>query len=275
MIPCSNFSLSTLLVLGVSVYQTSTPSTDVSRRWEVPVPAVVFDYRADCDTNDNFDLPECSPIAPGVISGLLEPIVFATISLDSSPRLSDDIAINVEDTPSQGIIGKLLEPAVIEAVSAVAVVQATPATTMPVDDTPRLVSVPHQPTQSSFRVARAQSNLRIFKSLPLSAFVVVVVASLAMAFKQASHSSHHPFFQSIPIPASRPWHSSFLGPSAQVSVFTMITMVLISFAMCFLARSVSFEKVPPSWICSTLCASTYTTASERWHPALSSLPWPT
>ncbi|KAK0235494.1 hypothetical protein EDD85DRAFT_77563 [Armillaria nabsnona] len=42
-------------------------------------------------------------------------------------------------------------------------------------------------------------------------FVVVVVASLAMVFKQASQSSHLPFLPSIPISASRPWRSSFLG----------------------------------------------------------------
>ncbi|PBK98904.1 hypothetical protein ARMGADRAFT_483137 [Armillaria gallica] len=236
MFPCSSFSLSTLLVLGVSVYQASMPSTDVSRRWEVPVPAVVFDYRVDCDTNDNTGLPECSPIAPGVISGLLEPIVFATVDLDSSPRLSDD------DTTSQGIIGKLLEPAAVEMVSAVIVVQTPPVTT-PIDDAPRLASAPHQSTRLSLRVTRAESNLRMCKSLAVPAFVVVVVASFTMFFKQALRSFYRRFFQSIPIPASRPWRHSFFGQSAQVSVFTIITMVLISFVMGFLARSVSFEKV--------------------------------
>ncbi|PBK98921.1 hypothetical protein ARMGADRAFT_1073855 [Armillaria gallica] len=243
MFPYSSFSLNTLLVLGVSVYQASIPSTNVSRRWEATVPAIVFDYRVDCDTNDNIGLPECSPIAPGVINGLLKPIVFATVGLDSPPRLSDDVAIAIDDTPSQGIIGKLLEPAVIETVNTVAVDQVTSAATMSVDDTPRLASVVHQPTRLSFRVTRAQSNLRMSKSLALSAFVVVVVASLAVVFKRALRSFHHRFFQSIPIPASRPWRSSFLGASAQVSVFTMIIMVLISFAMGFIARSVSFEKV--------------------------------
>ncbi|PBK59070.1 hypothetical protein ARMSODRAFT_1032803 [Armillaria solidipes] len=244
MFPCSSFSFSSLLyVLAYSVYQASMPSTDVSRRWEAPVPAVVFDYRVDGNTNEDLDLAECNTITPGIISGLLEPIVLVHTNMDSLTRLSDDVAITVDDIPSQGIIGQLLEPAVIETVSAVAVVQVTSAATTPVDDTLRSVSVPLQPTRLSLRVARAQSNLRMFKSLVLSAFVVVVVASVVMVFKQASRSSYHRFFQSIPIPASRPWRSSVLGSSAQVSVFTMIIMVLISFAMGFLARSVSFEKL--------------------------------
>ncbi|PBK98907.1 hypothetical protein ARMGADRAFT_483202 [Armillaria gallica] len=244
MFPCSSFSLSTFLyVLGYSVYQASIPSTDVSRRWEAPVPAVVFDYGVPGNTSDNFDLPEYNSITPGVISGLLEPIVLVHTKLDSLTRLSDDVEIVVGDAGPQGIIRQLLEPAVIETVNAVPVVQVTPATTTPINDTPRSASVPHQPTRSSSRVARAQSNLRMFKSLALSAFAVVVVASFVMVFKQALRSFHHRFFQLIPIPNSRPWRSSFLGQSAQVSVFTMITMVLISFAMGFLARSVSFEEL--------------------------------
>ncbi|SJL03275.1 uncharacterized protein ARMOST_06627 [Armillaria ostoyae] len=244
MFPCSSFSLSTLLyMLAYSVYRASMPSTDVSRRWEVPVPAVVFDYRVDGDTNDNLDLPECSTIALGLISGLLEPNVFATVSLDSPAHLPDDVEIAVGNAAPQGIIRQLLEPAVIETVNTVAVVQVTPAATTPVDSTPRSASVVDQPTRLSLRVAWAQSNLRMFKSLALSAFVVVVVASLAMVFKQASQSFRHQFFQSIPISTSRPWRSSVLGSSAQVLVFTMIIIVLISFAMGFLARSVSFEKL--------------------------------
>ncbi|PBK98942.1 hypothetical protein ARMGADRAFT_1073867 [Armillaria gallica] len=241
MFPCSSFSLSTLLyVLSYSVYQASIPSTDVSRRWEAPVPAVVFDYRVQ-DTNEDLDLSEDNTITPGVISGLLEPIVLVHTNLDHQTRLSNDVAITVEDTPSQGIIRQLLEPAIIETVSAVIVVQ-TPVATTPIDDAPRSASAPHQSTRLSLRVARAQSNLRTFKSLALSAFLVVV-ASLVMVFKQASRSFYHRFFQSIPIPTSRSWRSSFLGQSTQMSVFIIITMVLISFAMGFLARSVSFEKL--------------------------------
>ncbi|PBK65998.1 hypothetical protein ARMSODRAFT_1022014, partial [Armillaria solidipes] len=245
MFPCSSFSLSSLLyVLAYSVYQAWMPSTDVSRRWEAPVPVVVFDYRVDGNTNEDLDLPECRTIAPGLISGLLEPIVFATVSLGSPARLPDDVEIAVGDAAPQGIIWQSLEPAVIETVNTVAVVQVTPAATTPVDDTPRSASVPYQPTRSSFRVARAQSNLRMLKSLALSAFVVIVVASLAMVFKQASRSFRHRFFQSIAIPASRPWRSSFLGPSAQVSIFMMMMMmILISFAMGFLAQGVSCEKL--------------------------------
>ncbi|KAK0238424.1 hypothetical protein EDD85DRAFT_508121 [Armillaria nabsnona] len=241
MFPCSSFSLSTFLyVLAFSVYQASTPSADVSQRWEAPVPVVVFDYRVPGNASNNLDLPEYNSITPGVISGLLEPIVLVHTNLDSQTRLSDDVAITVEDTPSQGIIRQLLEPAIVETVSAITVVQA-PAVTTPIDDAPRSASAPHRSTRLSLRVARAQSNLRTFKSLALSAFVVVMVASLVMVFKQASRSFYHRFFQ--PIPNSRPWRSSFLGQSAQLSVFTIITMVLISFAMGFLARSISFEKL--------------------------------
>ncbi|KAK0444741.1 hypothetical protein EV421DRAFT_367797 [Armillaria borealis] len=245
MFPCSSFSLSSLLyVLAYSVYQASMPSTDVSRRWEAPVPVVVFDYRVHGNTNEDLDLAECNTITPGIISGLFEPIVLVHTNMDSLTRLSDDVAITVDDIPSQGIIAQLPEPAVIETVSAVAFVQVTSAATTLVDDTLRSVSVPLQPTRLSLRVTRAQSSLRMFKSLALSAFVVVVVASVVMVFKQASRRpSYHRFFQSIPIPASRPWRSSVLGSCAQVSVFTMIIIVLISFAMGFLARSVSFEKL--------------------------------
>ncbi|KAK0238425.1 hypothetical protein EDD85DRAFT_1021971 [Armillaria nabsnona] len=243
MFPCSSFSLSTFLyVLAFSVYQASTPSTDVSQRWEAPVPVVVFDYRVPVNAGDNLDLPEYNSITPSVISGLLDPIVLVHTNLDSQTRLSDDVAITVEDTPSQGIIRQLLEPTIVETVSAVTVVQ-TPAATTPIDDAARLASAPRQSTRLSLRVARAQSNLRTFKSLALSAFVVVMVASLVMVFKQASRSFYHRFFQSIPVPNSCPWRSSFLGQSAQVSVFTIITMVLISFVIGFLARSVSFEKL--------------------------------
>ncbi|KAK0444745.1 hypothetical protein EV421DRAFT_367982 [Armillaria borealis] len=239
MYPCSSFSLSTLLyVLGVAVFRASTPSTDISRRWEAPVPVDVFDYGVHGDTND-VNLSLYNSMVPGVISGLLEPIVFATIS---PTHHHPDITI--DDTAPQGIIAQLLEPAVIETVSAVAVVQVTRAATTPVDDTSRPVSVPHQPTRISLRVARAQSNLRMLESLALSAFVVAVVASAVMVFKQAFRLFPDPFFQSIPIPASPPWCSSFfLGSSVQVSIFTMIIMVLISFAMGFLARSVSFEML--------------------------------
>ncbi len=244
MFPCSSFSLSTFLyVLGYSVYQASIPSTDVSRRWEAPVPVVVFDYRVPGNTSDNIDLPEYNSITPGVISGLLEPVVLVHTNLDSLTHHSDDVEIVVGDAGPQGIIQQLLEPAAVETVNAVTVVQVTPATTTPIDDTPRSASVPCQPTRLSSRVARAESNLRMFKSLALSTFVLVVVASLTMVFKQALRSFHHRFFQSIPIPTSRPWCSSFLGQSAQLSIFTIIAMVLISFAMGFLARSVSFEKV--------------------------------
>ncbi len=241
---CSSFSLSTFLsVLAYSVYQASIPSTDVSRRWEAPVPVVVFDYGVPGNTSDNLDLPEYNSITPGIISGLLEPIVLVHTNLDSLTRLSDDVEIVVGNAGPQGIIRQLLEPAVIETVSAVAIVQVTPAATTPIDDTPRLASVPHQSTRLSSRVARAQSNLRMFKSLALSAFVVVVVASLAMVFKQALRSFHHRFLQFIPIPTSRPWRHSLLRSSAQVSVFTIITMVLISFVIGFLAWGVSLEKL--------------------------------
>ncbi|PBK98923.1 hypothetical protein ARMGADRAFT_1059259 [Armillaria gallica] len=114
MFPCSSFSLSTLLyVLSYLVYQASIPSTDVSRRWEAPVPAVVFDYRVQ-DTNEDLELSEDNTITPGVISGLLEPTVLVHTNLDRQTRLSNDVAITVEDTPSQGIIRQLLEPAIIE-----------------------------------------------------------------------------------------------------------------------------------------------------------------
>ncbi|PBK59072.1 hypothetical protein ARMSODRAFT_1027753 [Armillaria solidipes] len=239
MYPCSSFSLSTLVyVLGVAVFRASTPSTDISRRWEAPVPVDIFDYGVHGDTNDDVNLCVYNAMAPGVISGLLEPIVFATIS---PTHHHPDVAMN--DTAPQGIIAQLLEPAVIETVSAVAVIQVTPAATTPVDETPRSVSVPHQPTRLSSRVSRAQSNLRMFKSLALFAFVVVVVASAVMVFKQAFRLFHDPCFQSIPIPASRPWFPCFLGSSAQVSIFTMMIIVLISFAMGFLARSVSIEML--------------------------------
>ncbi|PBK98936.1 hypothetical protein ARMGADRAFT_1073864 [Armillaria gallica] len=205
MFPCSSFSLSTLLyVLSYSVYQASIPSTDVSQRWEAPVPVDMFDHMVPADTNDGLDLCVCSAITPGVVSGLLESIVFVTVSLDSPTRLPDDAEIAVGDATPQGIIGQMLEPAVIKTVNTFVVDQVTPAATTPADDTPRLASVVHQPTRLSFRVARAESNLRVSKSLALSAFVVVVVASLVMVFKQTSQSSHLPFFQSIPIPASRP-----------------------------------------------------------------------
>ncbi|KAK0207662.1 hypothetical protein IW262DRAFT_523881 [Armillaria fumosa] len=236
MFPFSSFSLRTLLVLGVSAYHAATPSTDVSRRGEALVPAVVFDCRVPAITNGDIDLSICHTMAPGAISGLLEPIVFATTSMDSSTRMLDDVEIAVNDEAPQGVIRQLLEPAIIETVGAVVVVLAPPATTS-VDDTPRSVSVPQQATQPSLRVARAQSHLRTFKSLALSAFVVVV--ALTVVFKQAFQSILHRFFQSIPIPAARPWHSSLLNSSARVSMLTMIIMVLISFVMGFLARSVS------------------------------------
>ncbi|KAK0488521.1 hypothetical protein IW261DRAFT_355041 [Armillaria novae-zelandiae] len=242
MFPYASFSLSSFLyVLVYSMYRASTPSTDVSRRGEVLVPAVVFDCRVLATTNGDLDLSVCDATAAGAISGLLEPIVFTTTRLDSSTGLLDELEIAVDDAP-QGIIRQLLEPTIFEAVSAVAVV-LVPAATTSIDDTPRSVSVPHQPTQPSLRVARAQSNLRTFKSLAVSVFVVVVVASLTVVFKQAFRLIDRRFFRSILIPASRPWRSSFPDSSAQVSVFTMFIMVFISFVMGFLARGVSFEQL--------------------------------
>ncbi len=232
----------------------------------------MFDHMVPADTNDGLDLSVCSAITPGVVSVLLDSIVFVTVNLDTPSRLPDEVEIAVGDATPQGIIGQVLEPAVIETVNTVAVDQVTPAATMPIDGTPRSASVVHQPTRSSFRVAHTQSNLRVFKSLALSAFVVVGVASLAMVFKQTSQSSPHPFLQSIPIPTSRPWFSSFLRPCAQVSVFTIIIITLIGFAMGFLARSVSFEQISAVLDTLTLYSSTCAAASERWHPALSSLP---
>ncbi|KAK0189307.1 hypothetical protein F5146DRAFT_706040 [Armillaria mellea] len=234
MFPCS---ISTLLVLGISIYEASMPSTDVSRRWEAPVPVVGFDYGAPAITSEDVDACVCQA-TPGAINGLLEPIVFATTIPDSSTRLLDDLEITVDDPASQGIIRQLLEPAIFETVSAVAVVL-----TMSVEDGLKLVSVPRQRMQVSLRVARAQSNLRTFKSLAISVFMVVVVALLVMVFKQAFRSFYPLFSKSIPIPAPRPWHSSLLGSTGQVSLFTLIIMVLISFVLGFLARSVSFEKV--------------------------------
>ncbi|KAK0497450.1 hypothetical protein EDD18DRAFT_154361 [Armillaria luteobubalina] len=229
----SSFSLRTLLVLGVSVYRAATPSTDISQRGEALVPAVVFDCRVPAITDGDIDFSVCDAMAPGVINGLLEPIVFATTGMDSSSRLLDDVEIAVDDAAPQGVIRQLLEPSIVETVNADVVVLA-PAVTMSVDDTPKSVSVPHQPTQPSLRVARAQS-------LALSAFLVVV--ALTMVFKQAFLSAHCRFIRSIPVPAARPWHSSLLDSSAQVSVFTMIIMVLMSFVMGFLVRSVSFEQL--------------------------------
>ncbi|KAK0185089.1 hypothetical protein F5146DRAFT_214920 [Armillaria mellea] len=101
---------------------------------------------------------------------------------------------------------------------------------------------PASPWQVSLRVARAQSNLRTFKSLALSMFMVVVVASFVMVCKQAFRSFYPLFSKSIPIPAPRPWRSSLPSSAGQVSLFTLIIMVLISFVLGFLARSVSFEK---------------------------------
>ncbi|KAK0189301.1 hypothetical protein F5146DRAFT_1140871 [Armillaria mellea] len=237
MFPCS---ISTLLILGISIYEASMPSTDVSRRWEAPVPVVGFDYGAPAIINEDVDACVCQA-TPGAINGLLEPIVFATAIPDSSTRLLDDLEITVDDPASQGIIRQLLEPAIVETVSAVTGVLA-PAATMSVEDAPKVASVPRQRMQVSLRVARAQSNLRTFKSLAISVFMVVVVALLVMVFKQAFRSFYPLFFKSIPIPAPRPWHSSLLGSTGQVSLFTLIIMVLISFALGFLARSVSFEK---------------------------------
>ncbi|KAK0497453.1 hypothetical protein EDD18DRAFT_154472 [Armillaria luteobubalina] len=229
----SSFSLRTLLVLGVSVYRAATPSTDISQRGEALVPAVVFDCRVPAITDGDIDFSVCDAMAPGVINGLLEPIVFATTGMDISSRLLDDVEIAVDDAAPQGVIRQLLEPSIVETVNADVVVLA-PAVTMSVDDTPKSVSVPHQPTQPSLRVARAQS-------LTLSAFLVVV--ALTVFFKKAFQSIHRRLFPSIPIPAARPWYSSLLHSSAQVSVFTMIIMVLISFVMGFLVRSVSFQQL--------------------------------
>lgn len=229
----SSFSLRTLLVLGASVYHAATPSADISRMGEALVPAVVFDCRVPAITDGDIDLSVCDAMATGVISGLLEPTVFATTSMDSSTRLLKDREIAVDDAAPQGVIRQLLEPAIVETVGADVVVLA-PAATTSVDDTPKSVSAAHQPTQPSLRVARTQS-------LALSAFLVVV--ALTIVFKKAFQSIHRRLFQSIPIPAAHPWYSSLLHSSAQVSVFTMIIMVLISFVMGFLVRSVSFEQL--------------------------------
>ncbi|KAK0467637.1 hypothetical protein IW261DRAFT_1426394 [Armillaria novae-zelandiae] len=172
-------------------------------------------------TSDDLDLSKCDAFTPGVINGLLGPIVFVTVS---PTRLSDAVETALDDTARPGVIGQLMVP---KTVDAVAIVQTLAATTG-IDDAPRPILL---------RVVRAQSNLRVFTSMVSSAFMVVVVV-----FQQALWSLYRLFFRSIPIPTSRPWHSSFLRARAQVSVFTMMMIVLISVATDFLARSVSFEK---------------------------------
>ncbi len=172
---------------------------------------------------------------PSVVSVLLDSIVFVTVNLDTPSRLPDEVEIAVGDATPQGIIGQVLEPAVIETVNTVAVDQVTPAATMPIDGTPRSASVVHQLTRSSFRVARAQSNLRVFKSLALSAFVVVGVASLAMVFKQTSQSSHHPFLSPSPFPPlARGFLPSF-AHARRCRSSRSSSSPLIGFAMGFLA----------------------------------------